>query len=54
MKVQGDPPSEFEVTPLILATIQGKQNIVELLVENKANVNYASEVSLLYAELKQK
>jgi len=41
-----DPPLEYEVTPLILAAGRGKLDMVEILVENKANVNYASQVSL--------
>ena len=34
------------MTPLILAAGRGKLDMVEILVENKANVNYASQVSL--------
>ena len=46
MIFSGDPPREYEVTPLILAAGRGKLDMVEILVENKANVNYASQVSL--------
>lgn len=46
MILSGDPPREYEVTPLILAAGRGKLDMVEILVENKANVNYASQVSL--------
>ena len=40
-----DPAKEFEVTPLILAAGKGHLDMVEVLVENKANVNYCSPVS---------
>ena len=43
MVFSGD--TEFEVTPLILAAGRGKLDFVEILVENKANVNYSSRVS---------
>lgn len=43
----GDPPQEYEITPLALAAGRGKLNMVEFLVENKANVNYCSSVSNL-------
>jgi len=41
-----DPPLKYEVIPLILAAGRGKLDMVEILVENRADVNYASQVSL--------
>ena len=41
----GNPPKEVEHTPLILAAGRGHLDMVEILVENKANVNYCSPVS---------
>ena len=42
------PESEnggYQLTPLALASARGKLEMVEMLVEAKANVNYTSAVS---------
>ena len=42
-----NPHRELEVTPLMVACLIGELEAVQTLVENKANVNYGSEVFLL-------
>ena len=38
----------YDITPLSLAAARGRQDIVEILLEKKANLNYTSQVSELY------
>ena len=42
-----NPHRELAVTPLMVACLIGELEAVQTLVENKANVNYGSEVFLL-------
>ena len=44
VKMSQNPPREYEITPLTAASMMGEVSLVQTLVENKANVNYASEV----------
>ena len=38
----------YDITPLSLAAARGRHDIVEMLLEKKANLNYTSQVSELY------
>lgn len=44
---EGSNDGGYQMTPLALASADGYLDIVETLVEAKANVNYSSEVSYL-------
>lgn len=49
--ISGKPPTKYEMTPLTTASTMGELSLVQTLVENKANVNYASEVMCLLPPL---